>query len=72
MFEKYKLKRQIKKSKYKIELLEQKRARSQAALVSAILTHTTPNDEDVDIFNEITAQIDAEREVLRGLLAQAK
>ncbi len=72
MFEKRNLNKQIKKSRYKIELLEQKRARSQAALVSAILTHTTPDDEDVDIFNEITAQIDAEREVLRALLAQQK
>ncbi len=72
MFEKRKLNKQIKRSKYKIELLEQKRARSQAALVSAILTHTTPDDADVDVFNEITAQIDAEREILRGLLAQQK
>ena len=61
MFKKWKLKKQIERSKNMIELLEQKRTRSQAALVEAILNHTSPRDEDVDFFNRFTAQIEEER-----------
>lgn len=61
MFEKAKLKKEIKKSKADLASLEQKRYRSQAALVEAILTHTQPSDEDVDYFNRYTEKIEAER-----------
>lgn len=47
MFKKMQLRHAIKKSKRIILALEQKRSRSQAALVEAILTHTTPQDTDV-------------------------
>lgn len=57
MFKKFKLKKKIRYYKEQIEMLEKKRARSQAALVEAILTHTSPNDEDVDYFNNYTKQI---------------
>lgn len=58
MFEKLKLKRGIAKYKRRIQEIEQKRARSQAALVDAILLHKTPTDEDVDYFNRYTAEIE--------------
>ena len=68
MFEKMKLKKAIKVSKERIAEIEQKRTRSQAALVEAILRHTEPDDKDVDFFNQFTAQIDAERENLHQLM----
>ena len=70
MFEKRKLKKAIEKSKEKIEQIEQKRARSQSALVDAILRHTEPNDTDVDYFNQFTAQIEDERANLHRLMRQ--
>lgn len=70
MFEKACLKSQISKCKERIEALEQKRARSQAALTSALLRHEEPNDADVDYFNNYTAQIDEARTVLHNLIAE--
>ena len=70
MFEKAKLKKAIKKSKEHIAEIEQKRTRSQAALVEAILRHTDPDDRDVDFFNQFTEQIDAERENLHRLMKE--
>lgn len=57
MFKKIKLKRKITACKRAIIDLEKKRARSQAALVEAILTNTVPKDEDVDYFNRFTSKI---------------
>lgn len=62
MFRKLTLKRNIRNCKKRIEALEFKRSRSQAALVEAILTHTTPSDQETDFFNKYTACIDAERQ----------
>ena len=67
MFEKSKLKKAIKNSKDRIAEIEQKRTRSQAALVEAILRHTEPDDRDVDFFNQFTTQIEEERENLHRL-----
>ncbi len=61
MFHKHKLKKEISKCKKQIEVLEQKRIRSQAALVTAILKHETPSDADVDFFNSYTVKIDEVR-----------
>ena len=68
MFKKMKLKRAIKKSKKQIDFLEQKRTRSQAALVTAILQHTTPKDGDVDYFNHYTQKIEEERDRMHKLM----
>ena len=68
MFEKAKLKKAIKRSKERIEAIEQRRTRSQAALVEAILRHTEPNDKDVDFFNQFTEQIEEERANLHRLM----
>ncbi len=70
MFKKMSLKRRIKKCKKNIEILEQKRSRSQAALVEAILTHSTPNDDDVDYFNHFTGLINAERDRMHTIAKQ--
>lgn len=61
MFETLKIKAEIKKCKKKIEELESKRNRSQAALVEAILTNKSPDDDDVEWFNRYTVLIDNER-----------
>ena len=70
MFKKRKLKKEIEKSKLKIEAIEQKRSRSQAALVEAILKHEEPDDKDVDFFNQFTEQIDNERNHLHELMSE--
>ena len=62
MFKKMKLKKEIETCKKRIAELEGKRSRSQAALVEAILTHTEPNDKDVDFFNMFTKQIEEVRD----------
>ena len=67
MFRKIKLKKQIRACIREINLLEQRRTHSQAALVSAILTGTTPADDDVDYFNRYTAQINETRDRLHQL-----
>lgn len=67
MFKKFKLKKKINFFKEQIATLENKRARSQAALVEAILTHTSPSDEDVDYFNNYTKQINEIRERLHEI-----
>lgn len=72
MFKKMALKREIKKSIKKIAEIEQKRSRSQAALVEAILTNTTPNDEDTDYFNKYTAEIEEIRNGLHELEIRLK
>ena len=70
MFLRMKLKKQIKKSKNIIAALEQKRSRSQAELVSALLKHETPKDEDVDYFNHFSERIEAERERMHAWMEE--
>ncbi|HBR31138.1 MAG: hypothetical protein PHD46_05215 [Eubacteriales bacterium] len=67
MFEKIRIKNQIKKLKKEITLNERKRARSQAALIEAILQNTSPSDDDVDFFNYYTEQINNSREKISNL-----
>ena len=67
MFRKVKLKKQIRACIREINILEQRRSRSQAAVRSAILTGTTPADDDVDYFNRYTAQINETRDRLHQL-----
>lgn len=67
MFEKFALRRGIKKYKKQIEDIEKKRMRSQAALVNAILSNTPPDDTDVDFFNRYTAEIEELRSKMQEL-----
>ena len=68
MFEKSIIKKKIKRAKKNIEMLEKKRTRSQAALVTAILSNQTPFDEDVEYFNRFTELIEAERNKMHGFM----
>lgn len=67
MFEKFKIRKQIKVIRQRIGFLEQKRARSQAALVDAILRKVDPADEDVEYFNQFTGEIDRLRTEMHEL-----
>ena len=70
MFEKSRIKGKIKKAKKNIEMLEKKRARSQAALVTAILSQKSPDDEDVEYFNHFTELIEVERNRMHNLMKE--
>ena len=70
MFEKARIKKQIKRAKKNIEMLEKKRTRSQAALVTAILSQKTPDDADVEYFNRFTELIEAERNKMHALIKE--
>ena len=70
MMKKSKLKKEINASRKKILMLEQKRTRSQAALVYALLNHTTPNDSDIEYFNQFTVQMENERTHMHELMAE--
>ena len=70
MFEKFKIRKQIKVIRHRITFLEQKRARSQAALVDAILKKVDPNDEDVEYFNQFTGEIERLRAEMHELEAE--
>ena len=67
MFEKAKLKKELKALKKQIEEVEKKRYRSQAQLVEAILKQETPNDDDVDYFNKYTDQIEQIRAQIQSV-----
>ena len=66
------LKRAIANSEREIEALEQKRARSQSALLAAVINNTKPDATDSEYFRVFTALIDAERENLRKLTEELK
>lgn len=70
MLQKSKLKKAINASRKKIATIEQKRTRSQAALVYALLNHTSPSDEDIEYFNDFTVQIEKERNHMHELMAE--
>jgi hypothetical protein len=59
MGEKRKLKKEIKLCMSTIKEIERKRARSQSALVQAILLQEQPDETDVEWFNKYTGEITA-------------
>ena len=61
------LKKAIVESEQSIEELEKKRARSQSALLEALLNHTTPKEADVEYFKVFSSLIELERTNLRKL-----
>lgn len=67
MSKKSDLKKAIQESEEEIESLEKKRARSQSALLQAILNNTKPNDMDVEYFKTFSSLIEVERNNLRKL-----
>ena len=64
------LKQAIDDSEREIEALEQKRERSQIAVMRALIAGEKPSPEDAQYFDTFTALIDQERENLRKLNAQ--
>lgn len=70
MSKKSQLKKAIDDSEKEISALEAKRARSQSALMTAMLSGKKPNPVDQQYFNAFTVLIDNERENLRKLLAE--
>ncbi len=70
MSKKSQLKRAISDSEREIAALEQKRARSQSALVTAMLTKKPANPQDEEFFRVFSTLIDRERAHLRQLNAE--
>lgn len=70
MSKKSQLKRAIEDSEREIEALEQKRERSQIAVMRAMLAGTKPSPEDQQYFMTFSTLIDNEREHLRSLYAE--
>ena len=70
MSKKSQLKRQIEDIEREIEALEQKRERSQIAVMRAMIAGTKPSPEDEQYFMAFSALIDEEREHLRQLNAE--
>ena len=64
------LKKAIDDLEREIEALEQKRERSQIAVMRALIAGTQPSAEDAQYFDTFTALIDNERENLRKLQAE--
>lgn len=70
MSKKSKLKKAIDDSEREIEALEQKRERSQIAVMRALIDGTKPSPEDEQYFMTFSVLIDNERENLRKLYAE--
>ena len=70
MSRKSKLKREIEDCEREIEALEQKRERSQVAVMRAWIEGTKPSPEDAQYFSVFSSLIDAQRENLRKLYAE--
>ncbi len=67
MSKKSELKKAIAESEKTLEDLEQKRIRSQSALLYANINHLDPPEADIEIFNLYTQLIDLERKHLGNL-----
>ena len=70
MSKKSKIKREIDDIEREIEALEQKRERSQIAVMRAMLQGVKPNPEDQHYFLTFSTLIDNERENLRRLYVE--
>ena len=70
MSKKSKLKKAIDDSEREIEALEQKRERSQIAVMRSMIDGSKPSPEDLQYFTVFSTLIDNERENLRKLYAE--
>lgn len=65
------LKREIAKElnliEQEIKILEEKRSRSQAVIIEALLSHVAPDETDVAYFRAFTQQINLKRERMQKL-----
>lgn len=70
MFERNKIAKELNALEEEIKLLEIKRSRSIAVILEALISRTTPNEEDVQYFRTFTAEIEVKREQLQKLTKQ--
>ena len=70
MSKKSQLKKAIEDIELEIEALEQKRERSQIAIMRAMIAGTKASAEDMQYFSVFSSLIDQEREQLRKLYAE--
>lgn len=70
MSRKSQLKRMIDDSEREIKALEQKRERSQSAIMRAIISKKTPDPTDEEYFRVFSALIDNERKNLRSMIEE--
>lgn len=72
MSRKGELKRAIAQCELEIKSLEQKRMRSQSALLESILTNTKPDEEEMEFFRVFSSLVRQEREKLIALTNELK
>ena len=70
MLQRNKIAKEIHALEEEIKILEIKRSRSIAVSSEALISRTTPNDEDVQYFRTFTAEIEIKREQLQKLTRQ--
>ena len=70
MLQRNKIAKEIHALEEEIKILEIKRSRSIAVILDALISRTTPNDEDVQYFRTFTAEIEIKREQLQKLTRQ--
>ena len=70
MLQRNKIAKEIHALEEEIKILEIKRSRSIAVILEALISRTTPNDEDVQYFRTFTSEIEIKREQLQKLTRQ--
>ena len=70
MLQRNKIAKEIHAREEEIKIVEIKRSRSIAVILEALISRTTPNDEDVQYFRTFTAEIEIKREQLQKLTRQ--
>ena len=70
MLQRNKIAKEIHALEEEIKILEIKRSRSIAVILEALISRTTPNDEDVQYFRTFTDEIEIKREQLQKLTRQ--
>ena len=70
MLQRNKIAKEIHALEEEIKILEIKRSRSIAVILEALISRTTPNDEDVQYFRTFTAETEIKREQRQKLTRQ--
>ncbi len=64
------LKKEAEMLEQEILFLEEKRSRSQASIMTAVLDNLPPDDADLQFFRMYTAEIDVKRDKMREINAK--
>ncbi|MDE7264335.1 MAG: hypothetical protein K2N64_06715 [Anaeroplasmataceae bacterium] len=67
-----KLIKEINSLKEEMKQLESKRSRSMASILESLISHTEPNQTDVQFFRTFSAEIEVKREHLQRLIQQVE